>query len=151
MKRCKHCGELKPLTEFYPNKTSRGGRRADCVSCCRARKLKERLRDPELIRARSRAKYWADPEKARQAQLDRDTTRIRKRGDRRRELVRMRTNYAVRSGKLTRQPCEVCGDPKSQAHHNDYSKPLEVRWLCSQHHGEQHRKPLELKMDQGPW
>lgn len=37
------------------------------------------------------------------------------------------------NGVLVRQPCEVCGS-KAQAHHNDYSKPLEVRWLCPLHH-----------------
>jgi len=43
-------------------------------------------------------------------------------------------DYAYR-GKIKRLPCELCGDPKSQGHHEDYSKPLEVRWLCSKHHG----------------
>lgn len=42
--------------------------------------------------------------------------------------------YAVKSGKLERQPCEVCGDANVQAHHDDYDKPLEVRWLCPLHH-----------------
>lgn len=42
---------------------------------------------------------------------------------------------AVKSGKLTRQPCEICGQ-KAQAHHHDYSKPLDVQWLCMKHHRE---------------
>ena len=42
--------------------------------------------------------------------------------------------WAVRRGNLQRQPCEVCGAPEVHAHHEDYSKPLEVRWLCSAHH-----------------
>lgn len=45
---------------------------------------------------------------------------------------------AIRDGKLFRQPCEVCG-AKAQAHHDDYSKPLDVRWLCSTHHAEWHK------------
>lgn len=44
---------------------------------------------------------------------------------------------AVRRGKLQRQPCEVCGE-KAHAHHPDYSKALEVRWLCPHHHARQH-------------
>jgi ribosomal protein S27AE len=55
-----------------------------------------------------------------------------------RNRARARVNYAIRTGKLVRQPCEICGDPKSQAHHEDYSKPLEVRWLCDKHHKETH-------------
>jgi ribosomal protein S27AE len=41
---------------------------------------------------------------------------------------------AIRRGELVRQPCEVCGATKVHAHHDDYSKPLDVRWLCSRHH-----------------
>lgn len=41
---------------------------------------------------------------------------------------------AIKSGKLKRLPCEVCGIEKSEGHHKDYSKPLDVEWLCSYHH-----------------
>lgn len=48
--------------------------------------------------------------------------------------------YALRVGKLVRQPCEVCGaHERIHAHHEDYSKPLEVMWLCPTHHTEVHR------------
>ena len=53
-----------------------------------------------------------------------------------RYLARSILRSAVETGKLIRQPCEVCGNPKVEAHHPDYSKPLEVRWLCHQHHCE---------------
>lgn len=46
----------------------------------------------------------------------------------------------VKRGLVKKGPCEVCGDPKVEGHHADYSKPLEVRWLCAVHHGETHRK-----------
>jgi hypothetical protein len=45
---------------------------------------------------------------------------------------------ALKTGKLKRQPCEVCGETKVDGHHEDYSKPLEVRWLCRKHHNEIH-------------
>jgi hypothetical protein len=41
---------------------------------------------------------------------------------------------AKRTGKIISQPCEICGNPKSDGHHDDYSKPLQVRWLCRRHH-----------------
>jgi len=45
---------------------------------------------------------------------------------------------AVRQGKITRLPCEVCGNPKTEAHHENYSKPFDVQWLCKKHHNEIH-------------
>lgn len=46
---------------------------------------------------------------------------------------------AIRNGVLVREPCEVCGKEKVDAHHDDYSKPLDVRWLCRFHHLKHHR------------
>jgi len=46
---------------------------------------------------------------------------------------------AIRSGKLSRRNCEKCGADKTEAHHDDYSKPLDVRWLCKTCHGAVHR------------
>jgi hypothetical protein len=47
--------------------------------------------------------------------------------------ARNMVSNAIRNGKLKRQLCEVCGE-KAHAHHEDYSKPLDVRWLCPTHH-----------------
>jgi hypothetical protein len=47
---------------------------------------------------------------------------------------------AIRLGRLVRQPCEECGRANTEAHHDDYSKPLEVRWLCKHHHQSLHHK-----------
>lgn len=58
--------------------------------------------------------------------------------------VRTLTNFYIRNGLLTRNPCEVCGELKVDAHHDDYMRPLDVRWLCRKHHNEHHRN-LELK------
>lgn len=45
---------------------------------------------------------------------------------------------AKREGVLTPQPCEVCGIVDTVAHHDDYRKPLDVRWLCGKHHMRHH-------------
>ncbi len=41
---------------------------------------------------------------------------------------------AVKSGILKRGCCEFCGNPKTQGHHEDYSRPNDIRWLCRKHH-----------------
>ncbi len=45
---------------------------------------------------------------------------------------------AKRAGDLVAKPCEVCGSRPSVAHHDDYAKPLDVRWLCRSCHGRWH-------------
>ena len=58
-----------------------------------------------------------------------------------RVLARNKTKEAVKSGKLVRQPCASCGNPKSQGHHHaGYDKPLEVTWLCQRCHAKEHLK-----------
>lgn len=51
---------------------------------------------------------------------------------------------AVKNGELKKEPCEECGSKNSQAHHDDYSKPLDVRWLCPKHHTEHHIKKASV-------
>jgi hypothetical protein len=48
---------------------------------------------------------------------------------------------AITAGKLTRGPCEACGAAENvEAHHDDYAKPLDVRWLCRPDHAAHHWK-----------
>lgn len=48
--------------------------------------------------------------------------------------ARRKVRYAIKTGKLIKQPCEFCGETEVFAHHDDYSKPLEVRWVCRSCH-----------------
>ena len=48
---------------------------------------------------------------------------------------------AIKDGTLEVKPCERCGFALGiQAHHEAYSKPLDVTWLCTKCHGERHRE-----------
>ena len=76
-----------------------------------------------------------------------DRARSHRTYDKAKERARMAVTHAVEKGVLVREPCERCGaDPINDmglslvhAHHPDYSKPLDVVWLCSACHGIEHR------------
>lgn len=82
--------------------------------------------------------YYAKPEnKQRRAERihayrQRDDVRAK---DEARRLLR----NALRRGDLARAPCEKCGAAPAHAHHDNYGKPLDVRWLCAKHHYEHHK------------
>lgn len=65
-----------------------------------------------------------------------------------RHYARSITQRAIKEGKLVPQPCEVCGSPLTEAHHTDYNKPLDVRWLCKQHHSNIKRMPYFTRLTQ---
>ena len=57
------------------------------------------------------------------------------------EKRKARTDVMVakKQGILKQMPCQVCGNTKTEAHHDDYKKPLDVTWLCKKHHLEHHK------------
>ena len=59
---------------------------------------------------------------------------------RKRANARSYPHVYIKRGKLKREPCKVCGAAKAQMHHEDYSKPLAVTWLCRSCHLELHRR-----------
>jgi ribosomal protein S27AE len=59
-------------------------------------------------------------------------------------IARMEVLKARRKGLINKEPCEVCGNKEVHAHHDDYSKPLKIRWLCKKHHLEIHNKKEEF-------
>jgi hypothetical protein len=65
--------------------------------------------------------------------------------NRRKYLAHKKVENAIKSGELLTQSC-FCG-AKAHAHHDDYSKPLEVLWLCPQHHKDRHRELVKLGID----
>jgi len=58
--------------------------------------------------------------------------------------ARHRLPYHLRVGNIQKKPCEICGSMENlEAHHDDYSKPLQVRWLCRRHHKQLHKELKE--------
>ena len=133
LKRCPRCATEKPLDEYSPLLAARDGRHAICKCCRRAYFRDYYWADPE--REKRRAKEWRreHPERHKQiAKRSRDPVK---------EAARVLLCSAVRSGRLVRQPCAVCGRVMVEGHHEDYTKPLVVTWLCRRCHKRLHRMP----------
>jgi hypothetical protein len=133
---CFRCGKWKVLGQFYRHMRMADGHLNKCIDCTKVDVAKHRVNNPDKLHQYDRERY-SNPE--RKARCARSSSASRRRYPERTN-ARTKVARAVKSGRLVRQPCEVCG-AKANAHHEDYSKPLEVRWLCSKHHGEHHRKP----------
>ena len=146
-KQCTQCKQPKDVSEFPRRGKSL---RAACRSCTRAA-----FRDWY-----ARVKIDPSKERVRVAKRLRNHGRKDKRysnSDPYRRRARMALNYAVKSGVVIRPAaCSACGWVcKPHGHHADYSKPLEVEWLCSICHGKRHQKdigaiPGENQNQKGP-
>lgn len=130
MKACKRCASIKAPTDFYEGDSS-------CKECRCAIVRAHRVANPEKLAAYERQRFHGNPIRRAAAYA---TARRHTRLHPLKKKTRSITGQAIRSGALLREPCTVCGSAKSEAHHDDYTKPLEVRWLCRKHHMELHRK-----------
>jgi hypothetical protein len=107
-----------------------------CLKCGAETERERRLRNKqnpeflEKIRLKVNYRYLSDEE------------------FRKKKLVNSMTNKAMAAGILTKQPCEVCGKLRVDAHHDDYNRPFDVRWLCRLHHNEHHRRIEKLTENQ---
>lgn len=120
MKICGRCGTEKPESEFNKDRYSKTGLRSQCKQCMKLER--KRLRDHyQRWRQRDDVKRWYAEYRRKRYLQDKEKVRARN---------------ATKN--IESQPCEICGDTKSEAHHDDYSKPLDVRWLCRRHHVEWH-------------
>ena len=115
---CPRCEAQKPLGEFGID--NRGYPRGWCRTCAQIAHAKFMRTDQG--KASNRRYHQAHPER------------------RWKNKVRWFTNLAVELGIIQCGLCEECGASLVQAHHVDYSRPLDVRWLCAVHHRTAHQK-----------
>ena len=115
MKTCFKCGQEKPLSAFYRHPQMADGHLNKCADCIKAdRRLHEREHPDKVLE--SRIKQCAKKPTHKNAY----------------KCVEM----AVKSGVMDKpHVCSICGRPDTEkrieAHHHDYTKPLDVIWLCS--------------------
>lgn len=136
-RKCRKCQEVKPINQF-PKPT--GGLNVCWPNCleCEKKRIREYARRFTTAEKNSRLSPSA---------LEKQKIAKRNHSKTQRHLVpeKIRARDAIykalKTGKIKRLPCEVCSNPKSEAHHEDYAKKLDVIWLCKKHHGERHRIP----------
>jgi len=131
-KKCFKCGAEKPLEEFYRHPIMADGRVNKCKLCNKFDVTANRVKNIEHYRLydRSRGGRWSP-----------GYSRAWREKNPQKYKAQSMVNNSIRDKKLSRQPCEVCGTDKSiHGHHDDYLKPLDVRWLCAVHHSQWHKE-----------
>lgn len=131
MKLCLRCKVEKEISEFHHDRSRKDGLMNRCIKCDRRFYRQKRQRNVDNYRARDKRYYERHKEeilRTRQEWRDRNWFKVKAH-----EAVRR----ALRMGVITRQPC-FCGDTRTDAHHEDYTKPLEIQWLCRSHHNRIH-------------
>lgn len=133
---CRACNKTKSMDQFYVHKAMKDGHLNICVECVKLRVRKHR-ETHDSTREYDRKRYRENPK--RRINANERTKEYRLKFP---EKYKARTavNNAVRDKRLKKEPCVICGNIRSTAHHEDYSKPLNVIWLCHLHHNRMHYK-----------
>lgn len=115
---CIKCNQSKPIGEFTPRNDNSRGHYTTCKVCKNAHQ-----------------KQYQKSAAGKLVQVKADQARKEKFAYKR--SARSKTFTAIKNGTIQVLPCLICGE-KAEAHHHDYSRPLDVMWLCRTHHMEAH-------------
>jgi len=120
---CAECGKSSDEVPFY--RYANGSLYKRCRRCHNLDTYQHKLNNPELLKqVYDGAAEW-------------------KRRNRHKRSTYNKVYRALQKGDLVRPTkCSVCGssDRRIEAHHDDYDKPYDVRWLCSRCHKDFHAK-----------
>lgn len=132
-KRCFKCQCELPLSAFYKHAQMGDGHLNKCKECAK--------KDAKAVRL-ARIDYYREYDRARASMPHRMQKNIEigrrwRAAHPLRKQAQTAVSNAIRAGRLQPEPCLVCG-AKAEAHHPDYSQPLDVVWLCPPHHKQTH-------------
>ena len=155
MKLCRECNVEKPLSDFYVHPKMKDRHLNKCKECVKARVDRYAKANPGKTKLWARAYANSESGKARAiAYLNTEAgkrarykrTQNYRKNHPIRDRARYLVSYEVQCGRLLRPAiCSNCNNEgKIHGHHDDYTKPLDVRWLCEPCHKEWHRhnKPI---------
>ena len=138
---CFKCKQEKDLSEFYKHNQMKDGHLNKCKECTKSDVSIHRAMNIDKIREYDRLRGYL-PHRVKN---NIERTKIYR--SEKPEAYKSHTtvNNAINRGRLTKKPCAVCGSTERvEAHHEDYSRPLDVIFLCSVHHHAVHHKGLRL-------
>ena len=136
---CTRCDNYKKASEFFKRSASIDGLQPCCKECDQQLRAERYYGDWDREKE-TRRRYSQTPS-AKKKHLEANRLYIQRNPEK--SKARYAVSNALRDGKIERpDSCLDCGlaTRDLQAHHEDYSKPLEVEWLCTRCHGKRHRK-----------
>lgn len=160
MKKCFKCGEIKELFDFYKHPKMADGHVNKCKECNKKDVRENRLDKIHYYTQYDKFRFVNDPSRKERndkyaAENIGKSTAVKnaylKRNPEKHEAHGI-LQRAVRSGKVVKpEKCERCGivPPKARllhGHHHDYSKPLDVEWICIWCHADEHRHEWDLEL-----
>jgi hypothetical protein len=150
-KTCFKCRRVKPISEFYVHSQMADGHLGKCKDCTKldvADRVEVKKHDPVWIameRERCRIKSADARKRGVRWKTDPETSKRWRQRNRNKQHAHNVAAYAVKTGRIQKaEICTCCGLKVNRLHkhHPDYSRPLDIVWLCSSCHGMQHRKPI---------
>jgi hypothetical protein len=118
---CSKCKKQKDISEFPKNKKTKLGIDSWCEICHRNidKEYQRNKRKLGLVNKTEEYRIW--------------------RKTHRKECnAEQLTNYYIRIGKIKKEKCKICKKKNAYAHHDNYDKPLEIRWMCPSCHKKFH-------------
>ena len=137
-KTCFKCNKTIPLSAFYKHKQMGDGHLNKCKECTKKDVYAHRQKNIERIRMYDRSRgNRQDSSYVKEYRAANDD----------KYKAHSAVGVAVKTGRIKKLPCFVCGCEKTEAHHPDYSSPIDVVWLCPAHHKQAHAmaKRIERK------
>lgn len=131
---CKSCNGNFDASAFYASNKSR------CKTCIKAAVTANRLEKIDYYRSYDRMRA-SQPHRVEKTKRVVNAWKLK---HPKRRAAQVALGNALRDGRVEKFPCMVCGE-KSEAHHPDYDRPLDVVWLCPPHHKQAHALVKDYK------